>query len=334
MCSQFRKLGFLLILVLAVGLILGPEASAQNRGFMGKVTNEKGEPMVKAKVQIRGVNTKRIFDTETDKRGQWVWMNLPQGTYYVVVRAPGYNPGFQQKDATLGNTTIDIQLTPGDPNQKLPFELSPEELEKLKQEASKAKEQAKMIGEIKGFFDAGRQAMEANKYPDAIEQFKKALEKAPEEPTVLANLGDAYFKNNQLNESYETYQKAIAVKPNDAALMTNLGVVLGKMGKTAESKEMFSKAATLDPANAAQNFYNVGAIMVNNGQTKDAAEAFRQAIKADANYAEAYYQLGISLSGDPTTMAEAVQMLQKYVQIGKDPTNIEVAKQLIAALKK
>ena len=30
----------------------------------------------------------------------------------------------------------------------------------------------------------------------------------------------------------------------------------------------------------------------------------------------------------------AVQMLQKYLQIGKDATNIEVAKQLITALKK
>jgi tetratricopeptide (TPR) repeat protein len=176
--------------------------------------------------------------------------------------------------------------------------------------------------------------MDANNYPGAIEQFKKALEKAPEEPTVIANLADAYFKNNQNQEALDTYQKAIALRPNDASLMTNLGVVYGKMGKMPESKEAFQKAATLDPANAAQNFYNVGAILVNNGQSKDAADAFREAIKADPNYAEAYYQLGISLSGDPSTMTEAVQMLQKYVQIGKDATNKEVAQQLIQALKK
>jgi tetratricopeptide (TPR) repeat protein len=334
MCSQFRKPGLFLVLVLTVGLVLSPAAYSQNRGFTGKVTNEKGEPVVKAKVHIQGTTSKRAYDTDTNKKGEWVYMNLPLGTYYIVVRAPGYNPGFQQKDAAIGLTNIEIQLTPGDPNQKLPFELSPEEMEKIKQEQGKLKEQAKMIGEIKQFFDAGRAALEQNNFTVAIEQFKKALEKAPEEPTVLANLADAYFKNNQLQESLDIYQKAIGLKPSDAALLTNLGVVLGKMGKTAESKEAFQKAATLDPANAAQNFYNVGAIMVNNGQAKDAAEAFRQAIKADVNYAEAYYQLGISLSGDPATMAEAVQNLQKYVQIGKDPDNLEVAKQLIVALKK
>jgi tetratricopeptide (TPR) repeat protein len=106
------------------------------------------------------------------------------------------------------------------------------------------------------------------------------------------------------------------------------------LGKTAESKEAFKKAAALNPAAAAQNFYNLGATLVNAGQAKEAAEAFRQAVASDANYAEAYYQLGLCLSGDPATMAEAVQMLQKYIQIGKDPNNVGVAKELIQALKK
>jgi tetratricopeptide (TPR) repeat protein len=191
-----------------------------------------------------------------------------------------------------------------------------------------------MIGEIKQIFEAGRAAAEKNDYPGAIEQFKKALEKAPDEPTVLANLADAYFKNNQYQESVDTYLRAIPLKPTDAALLTNLGVVYGKMGKTDESKATFLKAANLDPAGAAQNFYNYGATLVNSGQTKDAAEAFRQAIKADPNYGEAYYQLGLSLSGDPATMPEAVKMLEQYLKIGKDQTNLDVAKQLIQALKK
>jgi tetratricopeptide (TPR) repeat protein len=334
MCSPFRKLGLFLILLLVIGLVLTPSTFAQNRGFTGKVTNEKGEPIVKAKVHITGISSKRSYDTDTDKKGQWVWMNLPLGMYYIVARAPGYAPGYQQKDAAIGLTPVDIRLEPGDPNTKLVFELTPEEIEKLKQEQGKAKEQQKMIGEIKQFFEAGRAFMDQNNFTGAIEQFKKALDKAPDEPTVMANLADAYFRNNQNQESLDTYQKAMVLKPTDASLLTNVGVVYGKMGKTAESKEAFQKAATLDPANAAQNFYNVGAIMVNNGQAKDAADAFRQAIKSDPNYAEAYYQLGISLSGDPSTMVEAVQMLTKYTQIGKDATNIEVAKQLIQALKK
>jgi tetratricopeptide (TPR) repeat protein len=334
MCSQHRRFGLVLILLLSLGLLLSPAVYAQNRGFAGKVSNDKGEPVVNAKVTITGVTSKRVYPTNTDKKGQWVWMNLPSGQYYIVVRADGYNPGFAQKDATPGLNPVDIRLEPGNPSLKYPFEMTPEEQKKLEAEKGKAEQQAKMIGEIKQFFEAGRAAAEKNDYPGAIEQFKKALEKAPDEPTVLANLADAYYKNNQYQESVDTYLKAVTLKPADAALMTNLGVVYGKMGKTAESKEAFQKAANLDPAAAAQNFYNLGATLVNAGQTKDASEAFRQAIKADQGYAEAYYQLGLSLSADPATMEEAVKMLEQYIKIGKDATNVDVAKQLIQALKK
>ncbi len=281
MRSQYRKFGLVLILLLSLGLLLSPAAFAQNRGFTGKVTNDKGEPVVNAKITITGVTSKRVYPTNTDKKGQWVWMNLPSGNYYIVVRAEGYNPGFAQKDATPGLSPVDIKLEPGNASAKFPFEMTPEEQKKLEAERGKAEQQAKMIGEIKQFFEAGRAAAEKADYPGAIEQFKKAIEKAPEEPTVLANLADAYYKNNQYQEAVDTYLKAISLKPTDAALLTNLGVVYGKMGKTVESKEAFQKAASLDPAAAAQNFYNLGATLVNSGQTKDAAEAFRQAIKAD-----------------------------------------------------
>lgn len=334
MRSQFSKSGLVLIFLLGLGLILSPAVFAQNRGFAGKVTNDKGEPVINAKVTITGVSSKRVYPTNTDKKGQWVWMNLPSGQYYIVVRAEGYNPGFMQKDAAPGLSPVDIKLEPGNASAKFPFEMTPEEQKKLEAERGKAEQQAKMIGEIKQFFEAGRAAADKSDYPGAIEQFKKALEKAPEEPTVLANLADAYYKNNQYQEAVDTYLKAVTLRPTDAALLTNLGVVYGKMGKTVESKEAFQKAANLDPAAAAQNFYNLGATLVNSGQTKDAAEAFRQAIKADAGYAEAYYQLGLSLSGDPATMPEAIKILEQYLKIGKDATNLEVAKQLIQALKK
>jgi tetratricopeptide (TPR) repeat protein len=334
MFSQYRKYGLVPAIVLCICLMMSSAVFAQNRGFTGKVTNDKGEPVVKAKVAIMGVSSKRSYPTETDKKGQWVWMNLPSGSYYIVVRAEGYNPGIAQKNADPGLTQVDIKLEPGNPNLKFPFEMTPEEQKKLEEAKGKENQAAKMIGEVKALFEAGRTMAEQSNYPGAIENFKKALEKVPEEPTVLANLADVYYKNTQFQESVDTYQKAIALKPTDAALWTNMGVVLGKMGKTTESKEAFQKAANLDPAAAAQNFYNLGATFVNAGQSKDAAEAFRQSIKADPNYAESYYQLGLSLSADPATMNEAVQMLQQYIKVGKDQTNIEVAKQLIQALVK
>ena len=339
MFSPFRKPGlflfFLLACTLTLSLPLTEVAFAQNRVLGGKVTNETNEPVQNAKITILGMGSKRELSTKTDKKGEWIYMNIPTGSYRIVCRADGYTPSYQENiQPGLSYTPVNFKLTAGDSTLKLPFELTPEEQEKLKKEAEKMKERSKMAGEIKAAFDAGLALSGQGKYPEAIVEFKKALEKAPDEVYVLANLADAYFKNGENEVALETYQKAVALKPDDAALVTNLGVVLGKMGKTAESKEMFQKAAALNPSAAAQNFYNLGATLVNSGQAKEAAEAFRQAITADPNYAEAYYQLGLCLSGDQNTLKEAVQNLEKYLQIGKDATNLEVAKQLITTLKK
>jgi tetratricopeptide (TPR) repeat protein len=335
MCGTIRKVGLFLVLPLVFGLMFSQTIFAQARNLNGKVTDDKGQPVVGATVSILGMDSNRKYPTKTDKKGEWVYMNIASGRYRLVVRAPGFDPGGQEGiSPAIGFTPVNITLSPGDPNKKLPFELTPEEQAKLKQEIEKQQARSKMAGEIKAFFEAGRDLATKGQFAEAAVEFKKALEKVPDEPTVLANLADAQMKMGQSEEALSNFEKAIAAAPEDASLWTNKGVVLGKLGKTTESQEAFKKAAALNPAAAAQNFYNLGATLVNAGQPKDAASAFQQAIASDPNYGEAYYQLGLCQSGDPATMSEAVKNLEKYLQIGKDETNKEVAKQLIQALKK
>ncbi len=334
MCRPIARLGLFLAFLMAVSLILPSVAVAQNRGFGGKVVNDKGEPVASAQITIRAVNSTRTYTTKTDKKGDWVYMNLAIGTYYIVVRADGYSPGVEQRDAAVGMTTVNFKpLAAGDSTQKFEFEMSPEEREKIKQEQAKAQEQAKMFGQIKGFFDAGRQLAEAGKYPEAIEQYQKALEKAPDEPTVLANLADAQAKAGQNQDAAESYKKAIEKKPDDAALWINYGTVLNNLGKSAESKEAFQKAASLNPGAKGQSLYNLAVTQMNAGQTKDAIETMKQAIEADPNYAEAYFRLGQLLLSDQATFPDAKKYLQQYLKIGKDPTNLQTAKDILDAIK-
>ena len=324
------------LIALPLVLFLALPAFAQNRIIRGKVVNENGEPIVGAQVTIMGMDIRREYKVKTDKKGEYFYMGLPTGLYRVVVRAQGYEPDFQQGiRPMLGDETkVDFALQPGDMNRKLAYELSPEELAKLRQDMAKAEERKKASADVKAAFDAGLALAAQGKYAEAIVEYNKALEKDPDQAYIQANLADALSKLDRNDEALAAYQKAISLKPDDAAMYTNMGVLLGKMGKAEESQAMFKKAAELNPAAAAQNFYNLGATLVNSGKSAEAAEAFRQAIKADPNYAEAWYQLGICLSADPATMPEAVKALQKYIEIGKNMEQIEVAKQLIQAIKK
>jgi tetratricopeptide (TPR) repeat protein len=327
-----RKLVFFGVCLIAPMLAL--PAMAQNRIIKGKVTDDKGQVIVGASIVIQAADSKaRSYTTKTDKKGTYIYMGLPAGEFYVIARAPGYAPSYAPARPSIQTeSVIDLTLSPGNPDEKLPFELTPQELEQAKKEAEKYEKRKQLSAEVQALFDAGLQLAKEGKDLEAIEQYKKALEMDPEQTNIIGNMAESYSKIGKDDEALELYKKAVAIKPDDAALYTNMGVILSKMGKNAESQEAFKKAAALNPASSAQNFYNIGATLVNNGRTEEAADAFKQAIAADPNFAEAYYQLGMCLSGKTETMPDAIKALQKYVQIGQKPDQVEIAKQIIAAL--
>ncbi len=334
MQNSIRKFGVLATSLVFLVLSLSLPAMAQNRIVKGKVTNDKGEPIVGAQITILGMDVKREYTVKTDKKGEYFYMGIPYGTYRIVCRAQGYQPDYAQgvTPSISEERDVPFKLNPG-PDHKLPFEMTAQELERVKQDAAKAEKQKAVGAEVKASFEGGLKLAQEGKYAEAIAEYKKALEKDPEQPYVLANMADAMSKNNQNEEALATYQKAIALKPDDGAMYTNMGVLLGKMGKVTESQEAFKKAASVNPGAAGQNFYNLGATLVNSGKTAEAAEAFKQAIAADPNFAEAYYQLGLCLSGSQSTIPDAIKALEKYTQIGQKADQVEVAKQLISVLQ-
>jgi hypothetical protein len=49
-------------------------------------------------------------------------------------------------------------------------------------------------------------------------------------------------------------------------------------------------------------------------------------------FSEAYFQLGICVSGKQETMPAALEAMKKCVEIGKKPDQVEAAKQMIKAM--
>jgi len=337
MRNPIRGFSILLSSLILTILMLSLPAMAQNRIIRGKVQNDKGEGIQDAQIFIIGVDMKREYKIKTDKKGEYFYMGIPRGVYNVIVRAKGYGPDFKQNiRPPIGEeVTVDFDLIPGNENAKLPIEMTAEEIDQLRKDIKKAEERKAASAEVKADFDMGLELARQGNYEEAVAAYEKALANDPDQAYIHANMAEALSKIGRDDEALAAYEEAISLKADDAAMFTNMGVLLGKMGKTKESEEAFTKAAALNPGAAAQNFYNLGATMVNEGRTDEAVQAFRQAIAADSNYAEAYYQLGICLSGsaEPDQVTEAVDMLKKYLEIGENPDQVEVAKQLISALQ-
>jgi tetratricopeptide (TPR) repeat protein len=332
---HFSSSKFSFMAVCLIVLFLSLPAVAQVRIFRGKVTDDKNQPIAGATIIIQGIDVKsRTYKAKTDKKGTYFYMGLPDGVYHVAARAEGFSPSYQTniKATVQEERVIDLQLKPG-PDQKLPFEMTSEEMEKLKAESAKAQKRTEAAAQVQALFDEGGKLAEAGKNSEAIEAFQKALALDSQQADILANMAESYRKLGKLDEALEAYKKAIAINPNNGIFYTNMGVVLDKMGKSTESLEAFKKAASLNPGGSAQSHFNLGANLANSGRTDEAIEAFRKAIAADPNFADAYYQLGMSLSGKPETMEEAVKVLKKYLEIGQKADQIDVAKAIIQALE-
>jgi len=79
---------------------------------------------------------------------------------------------------------------------------------------------------------------------------------------------------------------------------------------------------------------------VNNNQTDQAGEAFRKAIEADPNYADAQYQYGIFLiakaklgdDGKYVPVPGTREAFEKYLQLKPDGPFAESAKGMLATL--
>ncbi|MDR1728282.1 MAG: tetratricopeptide repeat protein [Acidobacteriota bacterium] len=322
---------------LAAGLLLmcSISAQAQNRAIKGKVTDEGGQPLADAKVKIEGTDVTREFNLKTNKKGEYFQLLGSQAaTYRVIVRKDGFQPAFKTslRPEMSEEAVADFQLKPGNADQKLPFEMTDADRAEYQKKLEEQKKRQKFSAEVKAHFDKGVELFDLGQFEESLTEFDAALAIDPNQPGIIARTGDCYTKLNKNEEALAAYNKAIEMEPDDGNLYALKGVVLSRLGRTAESQEMFKKSAELDPAGAGMNFYNLGITMVNSGDMVKAAEAFKQSIEADPNYAESYYQLGMSLSGSEATFPDAVAAFKRYIEIGQKPDQVQIAKDMIPAL--
>jgi tetratricopeptide (TPR) repeat protein len=326
----------LLVLILAVA------AEAQIRSIKGTVTDAgTGQPIANAQVIFQRIDIVQTMNAKTNSKGAYAYLLGQQaGTYRVIVHAQGYQPSVMENVMPdLGVDTIrDFKLMPGE-DRKTSFEMTAQEKAEYDKRATQVQAAPKappMSDSATKDFAQAMKFVAAGKFEESIEPLKKVADKAPKTAAAAplhSALGDSYSKTGKNEEAVASYRTAIELDSGTATFQGKMALVLNTMGKTAEAQEALKKAIALDPGSA-EYWYNLGVIQVNSGQTDQAIQSFRKSIEVDPNYEESYYQLAICLSGSPQTMPEAIELLKKYMKIGKKPDQVKVAKDLIDALTK
>lgn len=363
------KRGILVFMaVLGLALVAAKPARAQFGSLEGDVKDRDGKPLVGALVVIDRVDIKGNYKVKTDKKGHYFHGGLPLGQYNVTlmqgeqvldrannvrVRLGEPTPiNFDlkqaQERAMAAQAGIQLQSKPGGSGE---VQLTKEQRAQIEAQQKQRQAQQEKMEKLNKSFAAGSEALRAKNYEVAVTELETAVQADPNQHVVLAHLGEAYVGAGRAKRGEEAtalykkaidiYQKAIALKADEASYHNNYGLALIAAGQLEEAKAEFTKAAQLDPPSAGRYYFNLGAVLTNSGKIKEAAEAFRLATQADPNYAEAWYQLGIALSGEATldektgkiTAAPGtIEALNKYIEIAPNGPNVEAAKSLAATL--
>ena len=365
---KFRNLA-----VAAVGaLCLAALSFAQITALEGDVKGPDGTPAVKAVVKITRTDIKGSYKCTTDKKGHYFYNGLPLGTYNITVEIDGKEmDGVNGVRSKLGDPTpvnFDLQKVAQERaaqqsrasaagaagaaplTKEKERSMSKEEKEAYDKALKERESAMKHNKELNDNFSAGMAAVQAKDFDAAVVAFTKASELDPKQVAVWAQLADAHVSaaakktgadfDSEMAKGIEAYGKALELNPGDAATHNNYALALGKAKKFPEMQAELKKAAELDPTKAGQYYYNLGAMLVNAGQSEPAGEAFKKAIELDPNHAESYYQLGVYLvskasfaaDGKVTPVAGTVEAFQKYLSLAPAGQFAESAKGMLASM--
>ena len=296
-------------------LTLVSAASAQTGMLKGKVLDAKEAPVEGAKVTITAKGMKNTREVKTNKKGEFVQIGLFPGDYSITA----------EKDGNAG--TIGTRVGIGE---------NPEVLIKVGR-AGPSPEVAAKAAALQKSFDEGVAMSKSGDFDGSIAKFNEAIAQAPNCHDCYYNIGFAHAQKKEWDKAEVAYKKATELKPDYAEAWSGLANTYNQQKKLELAFEASNNAAKYGGAagggGSASALYNQGVILWNQGKYAEAKEKFEAAAKADPNYSDAHYRLGMANLnlGD---MPGAAAAFEGYLKAAPTGEYAEQVKGILASIKK
>ncbi|HEY7786804.1 MAG TPA: tetratricopeptide repeat protein [Pyrinomonadaceae bacterium] len=160
------------------------------------------------------------------------------------------------------------------------------------------------------FFRDGLSFLSKDDCEKALPYFEKAVESDGNYVEAWAQAGFCNEKLGRHAEAIEASKKAVNLRPS-AESYFNIGLASYYLKQYREAADAYRQAIRLDPYNAADAYYALGLVYRDWGKADDEIHAYKQAIKLKPDYTSAYERLG-----------------NRYIKSKKFNDAVEVFKQL------
>lgn len=126
----------------------------------------------------------------------------------------------------------------------------------------------------------------AGRKTEAEKGFQKALEMAPEDPKVRANIGQFYAAEEKWDQAIPLLSQAVKSAPADKNARYQLGIAMASAGDFQGAMPHLIRAV-----GEAEAHYNIGYILRERGQLQASEQQFLQAVLLKPEFNEAQYWL-------------------------------------------
>jgi Flp pilus assembly protein TadD len=304
-----------------IALAIALPAAAQSTGMVrGVVQDASGRPVDGAKVNIDADESKRHFETKTNKRGEFIRIGLVPGMYRVAA-----------EKGTLASSTesIKVSIVTGPPLTLVlgagGAPLSPEA--------------AARLTELNQVFAEGVEASRAGNHDEAIARFMQASEIKPNCFDCLYNLAFSQAQKKDYDAAEASYKKAIEMKPDYSEAYIGLANIYNVTRKFDLAAEASAKAIELSGAGAAAGggnadaMFSQGVILWNAGKIPEAKKQFEAALAVNPSHAESHFQLGMALVNEGNLAAAGAEF-ETYLNLAPTGPNAAAATGILGSLKK
>ena len=118
------------------------------------------------------------------------------------------------------------------------------------------------------------------------------LKSLPETSAVVhLNMGDLYLKQGSRPEAIQEYRRAIELKPRYPEAYNNLGLAYQRSGDSLSAERSFKEAISID-SRFTKAYSNLGTLYLRQGKNQEGLTWLQQAVRNDSNDAIACSNLG------------------------------------------
>ena len=174
----------------------------------------------------------------------------------------------------------------------------------------------------------GNEALMEGRYETAAAHYLRALDRDPRYFFALFNLALAHQQLGQMVDARKRYDQALALEPDNAQVLCNLAWLDYRDGGFEDAARRFAEAARIAvgrPAEAAEYWFDIGAVREKQARHAEARRAYEQALTADEGNYGARYNLGTlylgPLNAGPASLALAREHLEKATTL--EPKRME-----------